>query len=112
MNYIDLVAVNLLDNPAAKNKLYLFMAPPFSHLASGQEVYVDTMYGEKRGVVVQSYTANKNLSDNEDKMIIAFSGATLPLKRVIAKCVRLEMDYADYEKEEVENYEQEKSETE
>lgn len=71
------------------NKAYVFEAP--SYIFPDTEVLVDTKHGEKHATVIGSQYVER---DSElHKMLIAASGATLPLKHVLGKYNYTEFEY-------------------
>ena len=91
-NYIDLVACKHPND----NRAYLFKAPNFSHLKNGDKVIVETRLGEKEVEVVATYTIGSD-QDELLSMIIALSGAEIPLKRVLKKITYREFEYEEEE---------------
>lgn len=92
-NYVDLVLVKHDET----GKKYLFQAPGWSYLDEGTKVIVDTCVSDNEPAeVVASYTIDP--SSEEFKFICEAAGATLPLKKVVAK-VRLSVFKYDDEEE-------------
>jgi len=92
MSYIDLVACKHPND----NRAYLFKAPKFSNLKNGDKVIVETRLGEKEVEVVAKYTIGSD-QDELLSMIIALSGAEIPLKRVLKKITYREFEYEEEE---------------
>lgn len=89
-NYIDLV---LCQQPRGA---YLFYAPAFSYLGEGQHVIVDTKLGEMPATVISTYTVDKDSEAyNFILKMLEAKGATLPLKRVLAKIDHRELEYKE-----------------
>ena len=70
---------------------FLFRMPAYANLQSGDLVIVDTKHGEQEARVIQ--TATTYTSDDEYKMLMAATGATLPLKKVLRKVEFRELSY-------------------
>lgn len=81
MKFVKLVAVKFAFPKNGKN--YLFVAPFLADMNAGDEVIVDTAKGEQRATVV-SFTDVRDGGD-EYKFIISAMGATIPLKKVLAR---------------------------
>ena len=89
MSYIELVVCK---HPIIEKK-FLFCAPPWSGLKTGDEVIVDTKKGEQPATVV-----TKTLVEKDSEVygfILESTGATLPLRRVLKK-----IEYKTFEYEE------------
>ena len=91
MAYIDLV----LCKHSESGKLFLFEAPPFSYLAKGDEVIVETRHGETSATVRMSYTVEAESKAYD--FIVEAAGATHPLKRVLKECQYKELIYKEEE---------------
>lgn len=94
--YVDLILVKH-QNPHTK-RLYLYEAPPWSGISSGDQVLVEPQSGDEPVLVdVQNaYTIERDRG--EYRFILSCTGATEPLKRVVAKlCYKIfdEKDYGD-----------------
>ena len=97
LKLIKVVAVKHVDNDHA----FLFEAPYNQILKPGDTVIVDTKFGEAGGKVV---VCDSFLEDSAAfKFIIAASGATLPLRRVLKRLVEYVMDYPDEGEQDAEN---------
>ena len=89
LKLIKVVAVKHFGNDQA----FLFEAPYNQILKPGDTVIVDTKFGEAEGKVV---VCDSFLEDSAAfKFIIAASGATLPLRRVLKRRVEYVMDYPE-----------------
>lgn len=83
---------------------FLFQMPRYSNLKPGDLVIVDTKHGEQEARVIVTETM---YTDGDDyRMILAATGATLPLRKVLRKVTFRELDYdeddlAVFEDEEV-----------
>ena len=93
-NYIDLV---LCKHAETAQKCFLFEAPFCSFLKAGDMVIVGTRCGEQPAFVVDVHQCEKN--SYELQFIVAASGATLPLKRVLKKVEYKDFTYEQEEKE-------------
>lgn len=89
--YIDLVLVkyDAISDPR------LFMAPFISAVNKGDTVVVDTAAGERKAKVINVMSINTERE--EYAFIIDATGATLPLKRVLSKVTRIDLNYKEYE---------------
>lgn len=97
--YIDLVLCkHPSENKHCKEKSYLFQAPNWSHLKPFEDVIVDTRKGEQPAKVINSITVKKD--SDEFKFIVGMAGATLPLRKVKSRVVRVEMEFMDEEENE------------
>ena len=77
------------------NKKYLFYAPPFRGVMIGDEVLVDTQFGEKKATVLAACTTS---SDDVEKILRVLAGAEgKPLKRVIGKYKFVKFEYSEDE---------------
>ena len=73
-------------------KKYLFYAPAFSDIKKGDEVLVDTQFGEKKATVLAVCTSS---SDNVERALRVLAGAEgKPIKRVIGKYNFSKFDYS------------------
>ena len=78
-NYVKYVVCKHTDN----GKTYLFYAPFFSNINSGDEVLVDTQFGEKKATVLAVCNA---FNEDVERALRVLAGAVdKPLKRVIGK---------------------------
>lgn len=76
-------------------KKYLFYAPAFTDIRIGEEVMVDTQFGEKKATVLAVCTTS---SDDVEKILRVLAGAEdKPLKRVIGKYQFTKFDYGEDE---------------
>lgn len=74
------------------NKKYLFYAPAFSDIKIGDDVMVDTQFGEKKATVLAVCTSS---SDDLERMLRVLAGAEdEPIKRVIGKYQFVKFDYS------------------
>lgn len=77
------------------NKKYLFYAPPFKDIKIGDEVLVDTQFGEKKATVLAACTSS---SEVLERILRVLAGAEdKPLKRVIGKYEFTKFDYREDE---------------
>ena len=77
------------------SKKYLFYAPPFKGIMKGDEVLVDTKYGERKATVLAVCTTS---SDDVDRILRVLAGAEdKPLKRVIGKYQFTKLEYSEDE---------------
>lgn len=77
------------------NKKYLFYAPPFRGVMIGDEVMVDTQFGEKKATVLATCTTS---SDDVEKILRVLAGAEdKPIKRVIGEYAFTKFDYGEDE---------------
>lgn len=89
-NYVKYVVCKHTDN----GKTYLFYAPFFSNINSGDEVLVDTQFGEKRATVLE--TCDVGIGSDVEKTLLMLSGANKKtIKRVIGKYNFAKFDYED-----------------
>ena len=84
------------------NGKFLFQMPRYGNLKPGDLVVVETKHGEQDARVIQ--TATTYTTDDEYKMLIAATGATLPLKKVLRK---VEFKELRYDEEDLSVWEQE-----
>lgn len=90
-NYIQYVACKYTDG----GKPYLFYAPFYASIKSGDEVLVDTNLGT-RIATVQAVCSTS--SENVEIMLRVFAGAEKkPIKRVIGKYEFTKFDYGEDE---------------
>lgn len=82
--YIYMVACKF----EGSSKAYLFEAP--TYIFPDTEVLVDTRHGASRAKVMGSQYVE--IDSDMYKLLLAISGATMPLKRVIGK-----YDYTEFE---------------
>lgn len=91
-NYVKYVVCKHTDN----GKTYLFYAPFFSNINSGDEVLVDTQFGEKRATVLE--TCDVGIGSDVEKTLLMLTGANKKtIKRVIGKYNFAKFDYEDDE---------------
>ena len=88
----------VLAKHTGNDKVYLFMAPAGAYFEDGQRIIVETKLGNSGAVVVSSDSYN-TIDSKITQMLIAATGATLPLKRVIGKVVPIEWPEDEEEKE-------------
>lgn len=78
------------------NKKYLFYAPAFSDIKIGDDIMVDTQFGEKKATVLAVCTSS---SDDLERALRVLAGAEdKPLKRVIGKYQFAKFNYSEGEK--------------
>ena len=76
-------------------KKYLFYAPAFSDIKKGDEILVDTQFGEKKATVLAVCTSS---SDDVERVLRVLAGAEgKPIKRVIGKYNFSKFDYNEDE---------------
>ena len=76
-------------------KKYLFYAPAFSDIKKGDEVLVDTQFGEKKATVLAVCTSS---SDDVERALRVLAGAERKtIKRVIGKYNFSKFDYSEDE---------------
>lgn len=91
-NYVKYVVCKHTDN----GKIYLFYAPFFSNINSGDEVLVDTQFGEKRATVLE--TCDVATGSDVEKTLLMLTGANKKtIKRVIGKYHFTKFDYDEDE---------------
>lgn len=77
------------------SKKYLFYAPAFSYIKKGDEVLVDTQFGEKKATVLAACISS---SDDVERTLRVLAGAEdKPVKRVIGKYQFTKFDYKEDE---------------
>lgn len=77
------------------SKKYLFYAPPFRGVMIGDEVLVDTQFGEKRATVIAACTTS---SEDVERTLCVLAGAEgKPVKRIIGKYQFVKLDYMEDE---------------
>lgn len=77
------------------SKKYLFYAPAFSDIKIGDEVLVDTKFGEKMATVLAFCTTS---SEDVERALRVLTGAEdKPVKRVIGKYKFSKFDYSEDE---------------
>lgn len=90
-NYVQFVACQ----HTGDSKKYLFYSPAFSNLEKGDEVLVDTQFGEKKATVLAVYTTS---SEDVKRILRVLAGAEdKPVKRVIGKYNFVKFDYSEDE---------------
>lgn len=73
------------------SKKYLFYAPAFSDIKKGDEVLVDTQFGEKKATVLAACISS---SDDVERTLRVLAGAEdKPVKRVIGKYLFAKINY-------------------
>ena len=76
-------------------KKYLFYAPAFSDIKKGDEVLVDTQFGERKATVLAVCTSS---SEDVERALRVLAGAEgKPIKRVIGKYNFSKFDYSEDE---------------
>lgn len=88
----------VLAKHTGNDKIYLFAAPRGAYFEDGQRIIVETKLGNSGAVVVSS-ESYETIDSKLAKMLIAATGATLPLKKVIGKVVPIEWPEVTEEKE-------------
>lgn len=77
------------------SKKYLFYAPAFSRIEKGDEVLVDTQFGEHRATVLAVYASS---SDDVERILRVLAGIEdKPIKRVIGKYKFDKFEYSEDE---------------
>lgn len=76
-------------------KKYLFYAPAFTDIKIGEEVMVDTQFGEKKATVLAVCTTSSD--DVEISMRVLAGAEDKPLKRVIGKYEFTKFNYGEDE---------------
>lgn len=77
------------------SKKYLFYAPAFRGVMIGDEVLVDTQFGERKATVLATCISS---GDDVEKILRVLAGAEdKPLKRVIGKYQFTKFDYMEDE---------------
>lgn len=89
--YVDLVLCKFEGTP----KKYLFKAPFASYISKGDEVVVETKKGEQRATVVAVCSTEEG--GEAFDCLVQVTGATLPLKKVVAKMFYQKIDYKEGE---------------
>lgn len=90
-NYVQFVVCQ----HTGDSKKYLFYVPPFRGVMIGDEVLVDTKFGEKMATVLAVCTTS---SEDVERALRVLTGAEdKPLKRVIGKYKFTKFDYMDDE---------------
>lgn len=80
------------------NKKYLFYAPAFSDIKIGDDVLVDTQFGEKKATVLAVCTSSY---DGVERALRVLAGVEdKPLKRVIGKYQFAKFNYGEDENNE------------
>lgn len=93
-SYVQFVVCQYTD---CKKKL-LFYAPLYASIKSGDEVLVDTQFGEKMATVLA--VCNSTSNDVEQVLRILVGAGCEPLKRVIGKYDFTKFNYREDEKNE------------
>ena len=76
-------------------KKYLFYAPAFSDIKKGDEILVDTQFGEKKATVLAVCNSS---SDDVERVLRVLAGAEeKTIKRVIGKYNFSKFDYSEDE---------------
>ena len=90
-NYVQFVVCQHIDD----SKKYLFYAPAFSDIKIGDDVLVDTQFGEKKATVLAVCTSS---SDDLERALRVLAGVEdKPLKRVIGKYQFAKFNYGEDE---------------
>lgn len=90
-NYIQYVACKYTDG----GKPYLFYAPFYASIKSGDEVLVDTNLGMKKATVLEVCNTSR---DDVEKLLRVLAGAEgKPIKRVIGKYEFTKFEYSEDE---------------
>lgn len=76
-------------------KKYLFYAPAFTDIKIGEEVMVDTQFGEKKATVLAVCTTSSD--DVEISMRVLAGAEDKPIKRVIGKYKFEKFEYSEDE---------------
>lgn len=77
------------------SKKYLFYSPAFSNIDKGDEILVDTQFGEKKATVLAVCTSS---SEDVERILRVLAGAEdKPVKRVIGKYNFVKFDYSEDE---------------
>ena len=77
------------------SKKYLFYSPAFSNIEKGDEVLVDTQYGEERATVLAVCNSS---SDDVERVLRVLTGTEgKSIKRIIGKYNLLKFDYSEDE---------------
>lgn len=83
------------------NKKFLFYAPLYATVKSGDEVLVDTQFGEKKATVL---AVCNTFNDDVERALRVLAGAEdKPLKRVIGKYDFYKFNYSEFDYSEDEN---------
>lgn len=90
-NYVQFVVCQHTGN----SKKYLFYSPAFSNIAEGDEVLVDTQFGEKKATVLA--VCNSSSEDVEIALRALAGAEDEPVKRVIGKYNFVKFDYSEDE---------------
>ena len=90
-NYVQYVVCKL----TAYEKKYLFYAPAFFNIEEGDEVLVDTQFGEKRATVLAF--CNTSSEDVERTLRVLAGAEDKPVRRVIGKYKFVKFDYREDE---------------
>lgn len=77
------------------SKKYLFYSPAFSNIEKGDEVLVDTQYGEERATVLAVCNSS---SDDVERVLRVLTGTEgKSIKRIIGKYNLIKFDYSEDE---------------
>lgn len=90
-SYVQFVVCQHTDS----RKKFLFYAPLYASIKSGDEVLVDTQFGEKKATVLAVCTTSSD--DVEISMRVLAGAEDKPLKRVIGKYEFTKFDYREDE---------------
>ena len=87
-NYVQFVVCQHIDD----SKKYLFYAPGFSNIEKGDEILVDTQFGERMATVLAVCISS---SEDVERSLRVLAGAEdEPVKRVIGKYQFVKFDYS------------------
>lgn len=90
-SYVQFVVCQHTDS----KKKFLFYAPAFTDIRIGEEVMVDTQFGEKKATVLAVCTTSSD--DVEISMRVLAGAEDKPLKRVIGKYDFTKFNYREDE---------------
>ena len=87
-NYVQFVVCQHIDD----SKKYLFYAPAFSNIEKGDEILVDTQFGERMATVLAVCISS---SEDVERSLRVLAGVEdEPIKRVIGKYQFVKFDYS------------------
>lgn len=90
-SYVQFVVCQHADS----KKKFLFYAPLYANIKSGDEVLVDTQFGEKMATVLA--VCNSTSNDVEQVLRVLTGAGCKPLKRVIGKYYFTKFNYIEDE---------------
>ena len=93
-SYVQFVVCQHTDS----QKKFLFYAPLYASIKSGDEVLVDTKFGEKMATVLA--VCNSTSNDVEQALRVLAGAGCEPLKRIIGKYDFTKFNYREDEKNE------------